>query len=997
MTSRIRQRLMWLGGPSTVRPGVPLSIQARLFRIILMLSVPAFIGLAVLTFGLYRHEREQISQGALATVRALVSALDRDLSGTSSAAQILAESSALASDDLAAFHVEALGSLRYLHGSAVVVADAAGQQVVNTSLPFGAPLPVRAEIVNHQKVFATGRPSVSDVFNGAVSQKPALSIDVPVFRDGKVKYTLGVALDVGRLNGLFDNQKLPAGWIASVTDSDGVIVARSQDPEQIGMRAPVRLAAIESSQPSVVETHRVDGTPILVGFSRSEQSNWTVSLGVPIADLYRKPNLVLMYGGAGVFGVLVVGLILAMYESKRIARAVQGLIPEALALPAGEAAAAPKSDVKEINDALAAIERSRQLLEQRTLERDSAKMAIAARSLADEMFRLAVEACPNGMLMIDPRGRISMANGEIERLFGYGREELIGQSVDILVPDRSKVKHATFQQTFASHPEGRQMGAARELSGRRKDGSEFPVEVGLNPIRAGQGLMILGVVVDVSERRRVERLKDEFVATVSHELRTPLTSVAGSLGLLKGCWIEKIPESAARLVKIAHANSERLGRLVNDILDMEKIEAGDTAFNLRRVEVRSLVSQVIEDNRGYADHFSVGVELLAGAAEIHANVDPDRLAQAIANLLSNAIKFSVSGGVVQVTVEDHGDSLRIAVRDHGPGIPEDFKPHLFEKFAQADATDARQKGGTGLGLSIVKQIAERLGGKAGFENTDSGGAMFYVDLPMWDDTVGGRIDTTVTGASSRILLCETDPVVKKTIRTKLASVGLTVDFAHSVQAALLRASTGRYAAVVVDLPLDDDECIDLARQIRSIPHHDKTDIIVCSDAPGGGDADASRRETSDLQWQERPIDVERLVSHLAATPPSRRARPRILHVDGDHETLAVVARALEVVADMVSADSAEVARRILATERIDLAIVGTRLGTESGLDLLPDLRDPDGKIIPVIMFSNLDQVWPDDDQSQPALPKMTSSLDRLGRIVRDRLGLSTSLSVREVA
>ncbi|MGY3452150.1 ATP-binding protein [Bradyrhizobium sp. USDA 4353] len=828
------------------------SIQARLLRIILMLSVPAFVGLAALAWGLYQHEREQASQGVLATVRALVAALDRDLAGTSSAAQVLAESAALATDDLAAFYNEARASLPYLHGSAVVVADASGQQVVNTGLPYGAPLPERSDLANHRKVFDTGKPSVSDIFIGAVSKKPALYIDVPVFRDGKVKYTLGVALGVGRLDGLFENQKLPAGWIATVTDSAGIIVARTHDPELIGRPAPVRLAEIKSSQPSVVDTTRADGTPILVGFGRSERSNWTVALGIPLADLYRRPNSILLYGISGAFCVLVVGLIAVMYEARRIARGVRGLLPAALASAPDEATTAARSHIMEIDDVAVAIERARRLLHQRTLERDSAEMAIAARNLADEMFRLAVEACPNGMLMIDAEGRISMVNNEIERQFGYTRQELIGQPVDMLVPERSREGGAALQHALTLRPDTRQMESGSELTGRRKNGTEFPIEVGLNPIRTGQEVIILSVVVDVSERRRAERLKDEFVATVSHELRTPLTSITGSLGLLVGCWSKKIPEPAARLLSIAHANSERLVRLVNDILDIERIEAGHIPFNLKRVEVRSLVGRVVEESRGYADDVGVRVELAAGVVDIYANADPERLAQAVANLLSNAIKFSSAGGSVQVTVEDHGDSLRIGVRDHGPGIPEDFEPHLFERFAQADATDTRQKGGTGLGLSIVKQIVARLGGKAGFENADGGGALFFVELPMWDDTVGGAIETATTGVRSRILLCETDPVIKQAVRIKLTPAGLTVDFAHSVQAALLRSSANRYAAIVIGLPLDDVECRDMAAQIRRIPHHVNTTIIIACDASASGQADARLPETSALQWIQAP-------------------------------------------------------------------------------------------------------------------------------------------------
>ncbi|WP_315721564.1 MULTISPECIES: ATP-binding protein [unclassified Bradyrhizobium] len=1000
--SSIDQREAWTtliaaSGRHSVSQRARQSIQSRLFRIILMLSVPAFVGLAALAWGLYQHEREQASQGALATVRALAAALDRDLAGTSSAAQVLAESAALATDDLGAFYKEAKGSLPHLEGSAVVVADAAGQQVVNTALPYGAPLPRRSDLANHRKVFETGKPSVSDIFIGAVSKRPALSIDVPVFREGKVKYTLGVALGIERLNGLFANQKLPAGWIATVTDSAGIIVARTHDPELIGRPAPVRLADIKSSRPNVVDTYRADGTPILVGFGRSERSNWTVALGIPLSDLYRRPNSILLYGITGVFCVLLVGLIAVMYEAKRIARGVRSLLPAALASGSDETTAAARSHVQEIDDVAVAIERARRLLHQRTLERDNAEMAIAARNLADEMFRLAVEACPNGMLMVDAEGRISMVNNELERQFGYTRQELIGQPVDMLVPERSRVRNAVLQHAFNLRPETRQMESGRELTGLKKNGTEFPIEVGLNPIRVGQGLMILSVVVDVSERRRAERLKDEFVATVSHELRTPLTSVTGSLGLLVGCWSKTIPEPAARLLSIAHANSERLVRLVNDILDMERIEAGDDTFNLRRVEVRSLVGRVVEENRGYADDVGVRVELGAGVVGVYANADPERLAQAVANLVSNAIKFSSAGGSVQVTVEDNGDSLRIAVRDHGPGIPEDFEPHLFERFAQADATDTRQKGGTGLGLSIVKQIMARLGGKAGFENADGGGALFFVELPMWDDTVGGAIEIATTGSPSRILLCETDPVVKQAVRMKLAPAGLTVDFAHSVQAALLRSSANRYAAIVIGLPLDEIECRDVAARIRRIPHQRNTTIIIACDASAGGQADAGLREMSDLQWIRRPIDVEQLVSQLSATVPSSRPRPRVLHVDDDPETLVAVAHELETMADMVSAGSLEAARRVLATEHIDLAIVDVRLGAEPGLDLLPHLRDRAGKIIPVIIFSNSDQNLPEDDQQQLTFSRKTSPLERLASIVRDRLGLSPLLSVREVA
>lgn len=356
--------------------------------------------------------------------------------------------------------------------------------------------------------------------------------------------------------------------------------------------------------------------------------------------------------------------------------------------------------------------------------------------LAEEQFRLAVEACPNGMVLIDHDGKMVMVNTEVEQQFGYRRDELIGQSVDVLVPVHLRSQLVRQREAFNRRPQTRRIGTGPDLSGLRKDGTEFPVEIGLTPIRDRNGLLMLGVIVDVSERRNIERMKDEFVANVSHELRTPLTSISGSLGLLMGQWADILPEPAMRLLAIASKNSQRLARLIDDILDIEKIEADRMVFHLSRTDVRSLVDQMIENNRVFAECHCVHVRLDPASADGSVNADPDRLAQVITNLLSNAVKFSPPGEDVIVAVTADDNFVRISVRDRGAGVPEEFKPHMFEKFAQADVTASRQKGGTGLGLSIVKQIVERLSGKVGFEDAPDGGTIFTVALPTWCPTTG---------------------------------------------------------------------------------------------------------------------------------------------------------------------------------------------------------------------------------------------------------------------
>jgi PAS domain S-box-containing protein len=372
---------------------------------------------------------------------------------------------------------------------------------------------------------------------------------------------------------------------------------------------------------------------------------------------------------------------------------------------------------------------------------------VSAKMEPEDILRGATEVCPFAIVLVEPLGTIVLANNELERMFGYAQGELIGQTIEILVPANLRAQHSLHRSQFAAHPEIR-AAKNRIFSGRRKDGSEFSAEIGLNPIPTRDGVMVLGVVTDFSDRRRVEMLKNEFVATVSHELRTPLTSIAGALGLLVGNAGGTLPGPAVRLITIAHANCQRLVRLVNSILAMEKIESGKVVFVLQRVELHAVVMQAIEANQAFAEAHGVRMTLDAASAVGEIRADPDWLAQVLTNLLSNAIKFSPPGEEVVVAIEKRGSAVRISVRDHGHGIPDAFKPHIFEKFAQADASDARQQGGTGLGLSIVKQIVTRLGGQVDFGDAPGGGAIFHVDLPGWEPATeaASELDAEPIGA-----------------------------------------------------------------------------------------------------------------------------------------------------------------------------------------------------------------------------------------------------------
>ncbi len=359
----------------------------------------------------------------------------------------------------------------------------------------------------------------------------------------------------------------------------------------------------------------------------------------------------------------------------------------------------------------------------------------------ESRYRGLLEAAPDAMVVVGADEKIVLLNLQAEKRFGYRRDELIGQKITDIIPEGFAERLIADNLRSAEDALAQQIGTGMELIGRRKDGSEFPIEIMLSPLESAEGILVTAAIRDISIRKKMERLKDEFIASVSHELRTPLTSISASLGLLMGRMASDLPTPVAHLISVAHSNSQRLVRLVNDILDIEKMDARQIVFNFKRVDVRQQVEQVVEANLEFAE--ACGVRILFDKdddAVVDVRADPGRLVQVVTNLLSNAIKFSPADAEVALSVEKKSDVVRISVRDHGPGIAAEFKPRIFERFAQADATDARLRGGTGLGLSIVKQIVDRLGGKVSFADAPGGGTVFYVDLPCWRGEAGVAID-----------------------------------------------------------------------------------------------------------------------------------------------------------------------------------------------------------------------------------------------------------------
>lgn len=329
-----------------------------------------------------------------------------------------------------------------------------------------------------------------------------------------------------------------------------------------------------------------------------------------------------------------------------------------------------------------------------------------------------------GLITLDRNSRIESVNPAAERIFGYSEGELVGQSVALILADAPAPP--ADPGPFLRRTHRAAIGRVTEAQGRRKNGEVFPFEVALFRFEDPAGERFAANIQDISERREVDRLKSEFVATVSHELRTPLTSIRGSLGLLVAGVTGELTPQGRELVRLAERNAVRLTALINDILDFERLDSGKVTMQFAAADLQGLVEQSFESVRAVADEQGISLASCATRAQVWA--DADRIVQVLVNLLSNAIKFSGAGREVRVWAEDQGSRVRIFVKDQGRGIPATHRQRIFERFFQVEDSDKRDQAGTGLGLAICKAIIEHHGGRIGVESEIGVGSTFWFEL-----------------------------------------------------------------------------------------------------------------------------------------------------------------------------------------------------------------------------------------------------------------------------
>ncbi|MHB8283711.1 MAG: response regulator, partial [Caulobacteraceae bacterium] len=592
-----------------------------------------------------------------------------------------------------------------------------------------------------------------------------------------------------------------------------------------------------------------------------------------------------------------------------------------------------------------------------------------------------LDSAVDAIITLNPSGTVESINAAGERMFGYTSEALARRDVRVLL-DLDLPSEGIFLSDLglAEHGKRRMEGMAKDQAGNR-----FPVDIALGPMHLEGGDHVVAIIRDISERKRAEQMKDSFISAVSHELRTPLTSITGSLGLLNGGAVAGLPDPAKRLIGIAYANSERLGRLVNDILDIEKIQSGQARFAHEPFDLRAVFRKTAEELEGYLRQHDCKLIIPEDTRPIWALGDAERVGQVAANLISNAAKFSPPHGVVRIGFAQTAGMVQASVSDTGPGIPEAFRARIFTRFAQADDSDTRQNGGTGLGLAISKEIVDRLSGKLFFKSEVGKGSRFFVNLPAASRSAFAPAEPSappapVEAALPRILICEDDLEMGEFLNALVKAEGGEAELVHSLTQARTALAKGGYAGALLDINLPDGNGLDFLKSFKAIPGAPPLPVVIVS----GEERRNLKRTVTALEvvdWVQKPVSPSRMRQSLRSaldlsSKQAAAARPVILHVEDDPDILALVRDLLGDAGLLVQVSNIAAARHALATQNPSVVILDVALSDGSGLSLLPFITDDKGAHIPTIVFSAQD-VGVSDAGVDVVLTKSRSSLGKL--------------------
>jgi protein-histidine pros-kinase len=508
-----------------------------------------------------------------------------------------------------------------------------------------------------------------------------------------------------------------------------------------------------------------------------------------------------------------------------------------------------------------------------------AKVQSLVRTLesSEQKFRGIVESSPEAMVIVDASGIIALVNARVGDVFGYRRDELLGKAVETLVPKRLAERHRQHLARFATDATMRPMGAGNDLYGLRKDGTEFPVEISLSPLHTPQGLYVSSVIRDITQRRQIEaelfqarqleqeasRAKTLFLSNMSHELRTPLNAVIGFVQLLEGEQAGPLTPKQREYLGYIHDGGTHLLSLVNEVLDLSKIEAGRLDLSIEAVGVHAAMELAHNSLVSLAEKARVMLILRPANGLPDVGVDRLRLHQCLMNLISNAIKYNRPGGTVTLDARrTPDDRIEIAVADTGRGIPTERQRELFQPFQRLGAEHTAIEG-TGLGLALTRYLVEAMGGKIGFSSRPGVGSRFWIDFPVLAAvshpvaTVSeARLAPVLTAGPGRSLLyVEDNAMSARLVEAILSAVpGLTVLSASTAQKGLEKAIRHRPDVIILDINLPGLNGYDLLARLRHAPETRDIPVLALTAAALPGDI-AKGTAAGFFRYLTKPIDA----------------------------------------------------------------------------------------------------------------------------------------------
>jgi len=702
---------------------------------------------------------------------------------------------------------------------------------------------------------------------------------------------------------------------------------------------------------------KIQGKTLPMKYALNNQTGTTISID------YRGENVIASYAPVGNLGLGVVSKIKTAEAYAQTRSQLEAMLPIVL-ISLGLGSILLNRQVtplikKIINSEKKALLRKEQLQENINKRKKYERELL----ILTENLKAILNGSHHSIISTDVHGKIVQFNRAAERMLGYSAEEMINKETPEIIHDAEEVKtHAEILskklnkpvtpgfKTFIANLSEEEVDE-NEWTYIRKDGSRFPVCVSVTTLHGPNNEVIgyMGIGQDITERKKVEKMKNEFISVVSHELRTPLTSIQGSLSLLVGGTGGELNPKVMQLLKIAKQNSERLIRLINDMLDIEKIESGKMEFHFKPVNLNNLVQETVTANQAYAEKFGVKIQFQTINSNPVVTVDPDRLIQVLTNLISNAIKFSPQNGKVDVTVSEDNNSVRVTIKDYGNGIPLEFQQRIFQKFAQADASATRERGGTGLGLNISKAIIEKMGGTIQFETKENVGTSFYFDLPLKQEKQAAHTNAI---AMPEILVCVSNSKKLEPLKCLLEQNDCKTVFAYTAAEAKQILLTKNIDAMVIDLILKDKDAINFIQEIRSLPKLANLPIVIMSGKPDDDKINYNGNAFNVIDWINGPFNPDRLLQAIQSIKKHiPDYTPSVLHIEDDADLSHVVATLLNGLVKIENVSTLSAAKEKLAHKIYDLIILDLALPDGDGAELLPNLGR---KHIPVVVFSAYD-------------------------------------------